>query len=256
MIEWPAVDGVESRRAQEKLLAELDLGKAGRARGEVLDLAETGARLRLAERITPPDPVRVRLSRATTGAAHELSASVSWQRPTDGGAWEAGLRHAPLDGGVLARLRAACLWERDGELVVLRGDFTEAVDFGRLAAELAGLPRVVFDLAEVKRLNSVGAVRWAELVASLRGRELVFRRCSLEFTGHAAMTTGLLGDGRVESLYAPYACERCGHTELRQLEVAGLASGGAVRPPVLACACGGDLVFDDIPERYFSFLEP
>jgi CheY-like chemotaxis protein len=241
----------DSRRMQEKLLAELGLGKAGKARGEVLDLAEGSARLRIAERLPAPDPVPVRLSRAITGAAHALDASVIWQRPA-GAAWEAGLRFAPLAPGILARLRASCLWDRDGETVALRGDFGESVDFGPLARELAGEARVAFDLSEVRRLNSVGACRWAELVQELRGRELVFLRCSLEFASHAAMTVGLVGEGRVESVHAPYACERCGHAELRLLQVAALRDR---RPPVLRCAaCGGELEFDDIPERYFSFL--
>jgi len=244
----------DSRRVQERLIAELDLGKAGKVRGEVLDLAETGGRLRLAERIQPPEPVAVRLSRAITGATHELEASVIWQRrgATD---WEAGIKFAPLDAGVLRRLRASCLWDREGGSVAFRGDFVESVDFAPLVGELGGEKHIEFDLSQVRRLNSVGACRWAELIAELRGRELAFLRCSLEFTSHAAMTTGLLGDGHVDSLFAPYACERCGHSELRLLQVAALRDAGELRPPVLRCsACSGELLFDDIPERYFSFL--
>jgi hypothetical protein len=236
------------------LLGELDLGKAGKVRGEVLDLAESGARVRLAERIQPPEPLSLRLSRAITGASHQLQASVIWQR-RGASDWEAGLKFAAIDPRVLARLRAPCLWDREGSTVAFRGDFVESVDFAPLAAELGGERRIEFDLSQVRRLNSVGACRWAELVAELRGRELAFLRCSLEFTSHAAMSSGLLGDGHVDSLFAPYACERCGHSELRLLQVAALRDGDAVRPPVLRCsACSGELVFDDIPERFLSFL--
>jgi CheY-like chemotaxis protein len=249
----------DSRRVQEKLIAELDLGKGGKVRGEVLDLAETGARVRIAERIAPPPKVHVRMSRAITDASHELEASVIWQRQQPGGEWEAGLKHAAVDPAVLGRLRASCLWDKtatdEGVLVSFRGDFVESVDFSLLQSELAHERAIEFELSRVRRLNSVGACRWAELVHALPGKKLSFLRCSLEFTSHAAMTTGMLGDGHIESLAAPYACESCGANEVRLLQVATLWDGDRLRPPILRCsACGGELLFDDIPERYFSFL--
>jgi CheY-like chemotaxis protein len=250
----------DSRRVREKLLVELDLGKT-RVRGEVTDLGETTARARLGERIVAPPRAPARFSRAVTGASFETIAAVSWQRqPAPGAEWEAGLKYERIDEAVLARLRAPCLWNvtsvGDGAaLVVLRGDFVESTDFAPLLAELAAAQRVQLDLMAVSRLNSVGASRWTELVAALAGREISFLRCSLEFTSHAAMASGMLGGGRVESLVAPYACEACGASELRLLQVAAVYDGAAIRPPALRCgACGGTTLFDDIPERYFSFL--
>lgn len=248
----------DTRRVQEKLIADIDLGKS-KVRGEVLDLAESGARVRLAERVIAPPKVHVRMTRAITGATHELDAGVIWQRQQPAGEWEAGLKFAPVDPQVLGSLRASCLWDKaptdEGVMVSFRGDFVESVDFNLLLAELAPERAIEFELSRVRRLNSVGACRWSEMVHSLSGRKLSFLRCSLEFTSHAAMTTGMLGGGRVESLAAPYACERCAATEVRLLQVAALWDGDRLRPPILRCsACGGELVFDDIPERYFSFL--
>ncbi len=251
----------DTRRGQEKLIAELDLGKT-RVRGEVLDLLDTGARLRLGERVAAPPKVAVKLARAATGASHTLVASLSWQRPSATGSdWEAGLKFAALPSEVLARLRSSCLWEitpaDEGVLVAFRGDFVESVDFAPLLERLQVERRMELDMSRVRRLNSVGACRWAETMQLLRGRRIAFLRCSLEFTSHAAMTTGMIGDGRVESAFAPYACGGCGHTELRLLQVAALLDEHALHPPVLRCGkCAGELEFDDIPERYFSFLLP
>jgi CheY-like chemotaxis protein len=253
----------ESRREKERLMAELTLaGSTSTLRGEVLDLAETAARVRIPGRIAPPGRIAVRLARGMTGAAHEVDATVSWQRQSAAGDWELGLKLAPIDPPVLARLRSSCLWDLTatdvGVQVALRGDLVESVDFDALRAALEARPGgdlIELDLSRISRVNSVGACRWAELVHALRGRRLSFLRCSLDFTSHAAMTVGMIGSGRVESVFAPYACERCGASELRLLQVAALLDGDRVRPPVLRCgACGGELLFDDLPERYFSFL--
>ena len=55
-----------------------------------------------------------------------------------------------------------------------------------------------------------------------------------------------------------YVCEACGHEEDKLLDVQaqlqGLA-GGKFRAPDFVCdQCGAAMDFDDLPERYLSFL--
>jgi CheY-like chemotaxis protein len=228
-----------------------------KVRGEVLDLAETGARLRLAERIQPPEPVPVQLSRAITGATHELEASVIWQRRRRRTDWEAGpqvraarrRRAAPACArpacGIAATARAASRfaatsssrWTSPRSSASWRREAHRVRPVAGAAAELGGrLP-----LGGADRRAARPRARLPALLARVhqpRGDDhRPPRRRSRRFA------------------VRPYACERCGHSELRLLQVAALRDAGELRPPVLRCsACSGELLFDDIPERYFSFL--
>jgi hypothetical protein len=51
-------------------------------------------------------------------------------------------------------------------------------------------------------------------------------------------------------------CEACDREEMRLLETnALLRDDEHVIPPQLSCTvCGGELEFDDVPDRYFAFL--
>ena len=66
----------------------------------------------------------------------------------------------------------------------------------------------------------------------------------------------VLGEGEVMSLEAPYFCEKCDREDLRLLEPGVVGrDGDRLMPPRLHCGtCGAELVFDDVPERYFAFL--
>jgi CheY-like chemotaxis protein len=251
----------DSRRVQVHIQAEVDTGKS-RVTGTVVDLSESGARLRVPGQL-PPGKVTVRLSRATTGAEKELGAQIVWQRDdSKKGGFEVGLKFSDLDIEALSRLKSCCLWELrpsdgGGCLVTLHGDFAESVDFKLLLEGLAPYSEVELDLFNVHRVNSIGQMRWNEFARALDDKKVSFLRCSVEFITHAAMTSGMLGKGRVESLVAPYMCASCGANELRLLQMAAvLADKHKPTPPSMRCpTCGGELEFDDIPERYFSFLD-
>ncbi|HUS67997.1 MAG TPA: PilZ domain-containing protein [Kofleriaceae bacterium] len=143
-----------------------------------------------------------------------------------------------------------------GVLVTAQGDFTEAVNFAALAERLAPEQQIVFDMARVRYVSSAGVKAWCDLVAMLGGKKYVFRHISLAFASQASMVPMVLGEGTVLSAEAPYHCPTCQRDELRLLETKSLfIEEGNVTPPVLRCiGCGGELEFDDVPNRYFAYL--
>jgi DNA-directed RNA polymerase subunit RPC12/RpoP len=64
------------------------------------------------------------------------------------------------------------------------------------------------------------------------------------------------GNARVRSFFAPYVCESCGHEEEKLLDVQSqFPTGNAHSVPDYQCEhCGAQMEFDDLPERYLSFL--
>jgi len=244
-----------SRRVKVELMARLDSGTRV-CQGTVEDISLTGARISLQEPLGPVQTVRVRIEGKTPDQTLALDARVV-RRTEDG--LTAGLEFLAVPDAARRRLEALVLFEivveADTTRVFLDGDFTEATSFAGLLERLEG--QVDFDAAGVRYVNSQGSRRWTAFLRDLtKVTEYTFSRCSLAFTTQASMLPQFLGRGRVISFHAPYHCNDCEHDEARLLQASALVrEGGSFVLPRFRCSrCGGQLLFDEIPERYLSFL--
>ncbi len=129
--------------------------------------------------------------------------------------------------------------ERQGGVtrVTFRVGFTEATTFAALLGRLSG--PVVFDLAGVRHISSLGVKKWVYFLERLcqDSRDVRFVRCSTAFLKQAAMIRNFLGCGRVVSALVTYSCQDCGRETERELRP------GDPVPEELPCPCG-------------SFMEP
>jgi hypothetical protein len=135
------------------------------------------------------------------------------------------------------------------------GEIDENADFAELRRRLKGA--VVFHLAEVRRINSCGVREWVNFVRDLPGvTELVFTHCSPAIVTQLNMIYNFRGQAKVRSFFAPYVCERCNYEEEKLLDVQSqFPQKEARRVPEFKCdKCGLPMEFDDLPERYLSFL--
>jgi len=185
-----------------------------------------------------------------------VKGNVVWAQPRDGKT-VVGLAFDKLDDRARGMLAKLTQWQvvKDGERtrVVLRGDFTEATRFDELLPGLVG--RVVFDTAQVTYMNSLGVRAWCEFLRQARIQGYEFHACSVPFILQASMVRDVIGRGTVTSFFAPFHCIGCDHQEERLLQSAAILAA-ALEPPIFKCpSCGGALEFDDLPERYFAFLE-
>jgi hypothetical protein len=145
--------------------------------------------------------------------------------------------------------------ERPGFTTVeFTGEIDENADFGELRRRLKG--PVVFHLAEVRRINSCGVREWVNFVRDLPGvTELTFTHCSPAIVTQLNMIYNFRGAAKVRSFYAPYVCDQCGHEDEKLLDVQNQFPSGPHKVPDYACEqCGAPMEFDDLPERYLSFL--
>jgi len=133
------------------------------------------------------------------------------------------------------------------------GEIDENADFIELRRKLRGA--VAFQLAEVRRINSCGVREWVNFVRDLpHVTDLSFSHCSPAIVTQLNMIYNFRGSARIRSFYAPYVCEACGAEEEKLVDVPGPA-GGRQELPSFACSqCGATMEFDDLPERYLSFL--
>ncbi len=250
------------RRMSVSLQADVSAGRP-LAEGRVVDLNQDGARLELSQKVAKGQRVLVRIESGGDSGVVSVQAEVVWDSVGDGGGgWTCGVQFVEPDLAARTALMDLSLWEvakepDDSLLVTFQGDFREHTDFSRLVKRLSG--RVVFDMAYVRYLNSAGVRNWVNFLRALEGvDEISFVRSSVAFATQVSMVPEALGGGRVESFMVPYACEGCDLEEDRLMQTPAFAVPGVWPPelPVFQCPrCGDELAFDDVPMRYFAFLE-
>lgn len=222
----------------------------------VSNLSVDGVRLVIAGPASEGQALELTIKPEDLPAPLVIAASVVWAQPRDGKT-VVGVAFDKLEGKAREVLAKLTQWQvvRDGERtrVVLRGDFTEATRFDELMPAMVG--RVVFDTAQVTYMNSLGVRAWCEFLRQARIQGYEFHACSVPFILQASMVRDVIGRGTVTSFFAPFHCIGCDHQEERLLQSAAILASN-LEPPVFKCpSCGGALEFDDLPERYFAFLE-
>jgi DNA-binding response OmpR family regulator len=226
----------------------------------VSNLSVDGVRLVVAEPVAEGQAIALTVITDPAGPEAEGPISVQgtavWAQPRDGKT-VVGVAFDKLGDAARNVLSKLTQWQvrKDGERtrVVLRGDFTEATRFDELLPAMVG--RVVFDMAQVTYMNSLGVRAWCEFLRQARIQGYEFHACSVPFILQASMVRDVIGRGTVTSFFAPFHCIGCDHQEERLLQSAAILAAG-LEPPVFKCpSCGGALEFDDLPERHFAFLQ-
>jgi anti-anti-sigma regulatory factor len=146
--------------------------------------------------------------------------------------------------------------ERSGLTTVeFHGEIDENSDLSGLRTRLTG--PVVFDLESVDRINSCGVREWVNFVRDIEVETLVFSHCSPSVVTQLNMIYNFRGDAVIRSFYAPYVCEDCDNEIEKLLDVESqFPKGDFDDVPTFVCEkCSNEMEFDDIPERYFSFLK-
>ncbi len=221
----------------------------------VSNLSLDGVRVVVGLPVTEGQPVQLTIAPEGEPAV-SVRGNVVWAQPRDGKT-VVGIGFDKPDGAARSVLSRLTQWQvvKDGERtrVVLRGDFTEATRFDELLPGMVG--RIVFDMAQVTYMNSLGVRAWCEFLRQARIQGYEFHACSVPFILQASMVRDVIGRGTVTSFFAPFHCIGCDHQEERLLQSAAILAS-ALEPPAFKCpSCGGELEFDDLPERYFAFLE-
>ena len=244
----------EPRPGSEAFAVSVELG-GRKVDATVSNLSVDGVRLVLGEPVAEGQALTVTVT-AQGEAPVAIKGTAVWAQPRDGKT-VVGIAFGSLDERARAMLAKLTQWQvvKDGERtrVVLRGDFTEATRFDDLLPAMVG--RVVFDMAQVTYMNSLGVRAWCEFLRQARIQGYEFHACSVPFILQASMVRDVIGRGTVTSFFAPFHCIGCDHQEERLLQTAAILAAG-LEPPVFKCpGCGGALEFDDLPERYFAFLQ-
>jgi CheY-like chemotaxis protein len=228
--------------------------------GVVENISSSGAGIMVDGELARDQRVTARLVHEGT-TYPDMGARVAWTGRREAGHLRAGIAFDDLPIKTRLLLERLCLFDlttsADGGVTVsLYGDFTEVTDFSTLAQQLTDVRAIDFYMRPVRYISSAGVRSWCNFLDTLAGKRYSFRHCSMAFASQAAMVPMAIGRGEVLSVEAPYYCDTCDRDDLRLLETKTLLfEDGHIEPPTLSCtACGGELEFDDVAERYFAFL--
>lgn len=149
----------------------------------------------------------------------------------------------------------------DGKLtLIFRGEIDETADLGSLVAKLKEWKDpLAIDTYEVTRINSVGCTKWVGFIrdlSSIPHIELV--RCSLPMVTQLNLIDNFRGHAKVRSVVTPFYCAKC---DVEREEVVVIPDKLVSLPALVdipqTCEAYGtqcESQFDDLVERYFSFL--
>ena len=160
-----------------------------------------------------------------------------------------------------SKVHAVQLSGGGGWRVVISGildEDTSLVDV--LPKDIEGNVRI--NLEGVTAINSCGIREWVSMIRRLEDNcTLEFDDVSVCMTQQFNMILNARGTGKVNSFFAPYFCEPCDRQVEVRLSLAdhpGLAGKFvASNIPDASCeSCKKVMEFDDLPEKYFIFLEP
>ena len=149
--------------------------------------------------------------------------------------------------------------EQQGNILVVRivGSVEENVNFEQVVGPCPPAnSEMHVNCKGVTRINSVGVKSWIRYFQNIKakGVNLKFVECSTTIVEQLNFISNFNCGGEIISIYVPFSCDKC-HTELVGLFKADVLKKLKYKVPPLKCSkCGGQAVFDDVPEEYFAFM--
>ncbi len=149
--------------------------------------------------------------------------------------------------------------------LILSGTIDEDVQFPAL--NLSATKQIVFNLKDVKSINSVGIREWLNWIKGLSEKcQIVMKNCPKTLVFQFNMVEGFLPKGtKVTSLYVPFFCEKCDLEENMLFQVGQeiKVKNGAVQldfdlnkiKPCKVNVAECELKIDVTESKYFHFLK-
>ena len=131
--------------------------------------------------------------------------------------------------------------------VALEGDLVESIEqiFDGLKGKLKGAKKIVFNCAKIRRINSMGIVKWRRFLCTFDAlHEVEFVQCSTSFMGVLGMLPVLIGNGKIGSFFVPLRCRPCNKSQ--EVLVKGVDFSRDKRLPSPQCVSCGEPMENEV----------
>jgi len=113
--------------------------------------------------------------------------------------------------------------------------------------------RIILDLANISRIDSLGVREWIRAMQSSGDSQtIVWERVSPAMSSQVGMITNFVGRGSVASFILPWWCQACGNEHTTDVEAQALKSSGLESPE--CPKCGATMTLDELDEGYIDAL--
>jgi len=147
--------------------------------------------------------------------------------------------------------------ERKGDVFVVGGSIDETAQLVPLL-RWANARVLVLDLGGVKFINSLGVREWVRLQAAAREQKVLLElvRVAEVLIHQLNIVPAARSASAVESFFATYLCDHCGHEQDELIDVAANQTAlAAMKAPAATCkVCKKPAALAEAPELYLSFL--
>lgn len=113
---------------------------------------------------------------------------------------------------------------------------------------------LVINFREVTSINSFGVRNWANFMATLAGRQVIYEECPPHIVRQLNRIPSFQAHARVESVFIRYICEKCQAEKMSLVSRKAFESKEQI-PETMPCEIckEGEMEFDGQLDQYFSF---
>lgn len=117
---------------------------------------------------------------------------------------------------------------------------------------------IIFNFRKVEYINSCGVRAWINFLRDAeQGRRVIFEECTPEIVSQINMIPNFRGSAHIKSVYASYACEKCGHHQWHLFEEGRnmpSSSGDDIQSPKCA-KCSSAVEMEELEDEFFAWLD-
>jgi anti-anti-sigma regulatory factor len=146
----------------------------------------------------------------------------------------------------------------DSDHIFLTGKINEEaeVTLADLLGQING--NIIFNFGGVKMVNSCGVRAWINFLRDAsKDKEVIFEECTPEIVGQINMIPNFLGNGKIKSVYADYACESCENSEWKLFEEGKNLpeTEDDLEIEEAKCSkCGAEMEMEELEDEFFAFV--
>ncbi len=147
--------------------------------------------------------------------------------------------------------------KQEGNVFFIAGIIDERADFSPITDSKED--PIIIDQSGITRISSSGVRAWSFMITKLNQQKVIYQKCPVLMVDQLNMITEMLRHAEVKNFELPFYCPKCDLEEELLIDVATVRKDQFKEnlESFHKCSqCKNHMEFNEVIEKYFSFLEP